>query len=57
MGPTTGDLRAPDDEGMRRGLKVAREVGLRVAFHAEERAVIGRSEAQDIGRVDQAAVG
>ncbi|HEY5488960.1 MAG TPA: amidohydrolase family protein, partial [Candidatus Limnocylindrales bacterium] len=33
MGPTTGGLRAPDDEGMRRALKIAREVGLRVAFH------------------------
>lgn len=57
MGPTTGDLRAPDDEGLRRGLKVASGVGLRVAFHAEERAVIGRSEAQVrvTGRTDALA--
>ena len=57
MGPTTGDLRAPDDEGMRRGLKVAREVGLRVAFHAEDRAAIGRSEEQVhvTGRTDALA--
>ncbi len=57
MGPTTGGLRAPDDEGMRRALKVAREVGLRVAFHAEERAVIGRSEThvRSTGRTDALA--
>ena len=57
MGPSTGGLRAPDDEGMRRALKIAREVGLRVAFHAEERAVIGRSEAQvrSTGRTDALA--
>jgi dihydroorotase len=44
MGPTTGDLRAPDDDGMRRALAVARQAGLCVAFHAEDREVIDGAE-------------
>ena len=43
LGPTTGDLRAPDDDGLRRALEIARGAGLRVAFHAEDRAIIERA--------------
>ena len=43
MGPTTGDLRAPDDEGLRRALAIARDANLRVAFHAEDRGTIERA--------------
>jgi dihydroorotase (multifunctional complex type) len=41
LGPTTGGLIAPDDDGLRRGLAAARGSGLRVAFHAEDRALTG----------------
>ena len=40
LGPTTGDLRAPDDDGLRAALDIARQTGLRVAFHAEDRALV-----------------
>ncbi len=40
VGPTTGDLPAPNDEELFRGLEHARVAGLRVAFHAEDRATI-----------------
>jgi dihydroorotase len=46
MGPTTGDLRAPDNHGLMHALATARKTNLRVAFHAEEREIIERSEAQ-----------
>lgn len=57
LGPTTGGLRAPDDNGLRRALNIAREHGLRVAFHAEDREIIERSEAnlRAAGRTDALA--
>ena len=45
MGPTTGGLAGPDDAGLRRALSAARDSGLRVAFHAEDRAIIESREA------------
>lgn len=40
VGPTTGNLPAPDEDELFRGLEQARVAGLRVAFHAEDRATI-----------------
>ena len=40
LGPTTGGLGAPDDDGLLQALTVARTAGLRVAFHAEDRQTI-----------------
>ena len=57
LGPTTGRLSAPDDGGLRAALVAARAVGLRVAFHAEDRAIIAAAEAtlQASGRTDALA--
>jgi len=57
MGPTTGDLRAPDNHGLMHALTIARDAGLRVAFHAEEREIVERSEAtmRASGRTDALA--
>src|SRR4051794_11878753 len=57
MGPTTGDLRAPDPEGLRRALEIAEFTGLRTAFHAESREPIERAEAslRRNGRTDALA--
>jgi len=57
LGPTTGGLRAPDDDGLRRALTIGREYGLRVAFHAEDREIVERSEAalRATGRTDALA--
>jgi dihydroorotase len=44
LGPTTGGLSAPDDEGLRRGLSVAAAAGLRVTFHAEDEEMVRRAE-------------
>lgn len=57
LGPTTGGLRAPDDEGLRRALVVARQAGLRVAFHAEDGDIVARAQAalQAAGRTDALA--
>ena len=57
MGPTTGDLRAPDNHGLMHALTIARDANLRVAFHAEEREVIERAEARvrATGRTDALA--
>lgn len=40
VGPTTGNLPAPTEDELLRGLEHARISGLRVAFHAEDRATI-----------------
>jgi dihydroorotase len=40
MGPTTGGLSAPGGDGLRNALATARESGMRVCFHAEDRAII-----------------
>ncbi|MEP7158062.1 MAG: dihydroorotase family protein [Chloroflexota bacterium] len=45
LGLTTGGLAAPDDDGLRRALIAAAASGLRVAFHAEDRAIIADAEA------------
>jgi dihydroorotase len=57
MGPTTGDLRVPDDDCLREALAMARDAGLRVAFHAEDRATIESSELvlRSAGRTDAVA--
>lgn len=57
LGPSTGGLAAPDDDGLRRALGAARAAGLRVAFHAEDRAIIAAAEARlrVAGRTDAAA--
>jgi dihydroorotase len=45
MGPTTGGLTSPDDDGLRSALATALAEGLRVAFHAEDRSLIAVAEA------------
>lgn len=54
MGPTTGDLRAPDNDGLMHALTIARDANLRVAFHAEDREIVERTEAalRATGRTD-----
>lgn len=44
LGPTTGGLSAPGDDGLRTALTSAREASMRVAFHAEDRSVIAARE-------------
>jgi dihydroorotase len=44
LGPTTGGLAAPSDEQLLVALDLAREAGLRVAFHAEDAATIAAAE-------------
>ena len=57
MGPTTGSLSAPDDDGLRRALLITRELAMRVAFHAEDRAPIegAVAELRSAGRIDALA--
>ena len=43
LGPTTGGLSAPDDEGLLRALQITRAAGLRVAFHAEDAGIVQRA--------------
>ncbi|HEY8135002.1 MAG TPA: dihydroorotase family protein [Candidatus Limnocylindrales bacterium] len=47
VGPTTGNLPAPDEDELFRGLEQARVAGLRVAFHAEDRATIDALRAHE----------
>lgn len=54
VGPTTGGLAAPDDDGLLHALTLARTAGLRVAFHAEDRAMIAAARAH-IGHNDPVA--
>jgi dihydroorotase len=44
LGPTTGDIEAPTDDQLAAGLALAREQGMRVAFHAEDRQLIAAAE-------------
>lgn len=44
LGPTTGDLSAPDDYGLRGSLEACRDLGMRIAFHAEDRAIVTAQE-------------
>ncbi len=44
LGPTTGDLSPPPDERLTAVLRLAARAGVRVAFHAEDRATIGAAE-------------
>ncbi len=57
LGPTTGGLAAPDDDGLREALRALARTGLRVAFHAEDRAIIelAESELRAAGRHDALA--
>lgn len=57
LGPTTGDLPTPTDDDLRVGLVEAAEAGLRVAFHAEDAAIIARAteEVLSAGRSDALA--
>jgi len=41
LGETTGDLPSPEDPELLMALREATDVGLRVGFHAEDRAIIG----------------
>jgi dihydroorotase (multifunctional complex type) len=43
LGPTTGDIAPPPDEVLLHGLAIARDAGLRVAFHAEDARLIGKA--------------
>jgi dihydroorotase len=40
LGPTTGGLSAPGDDGLLRALEIARAADMRVGFHAEEASVL-----------------
>lgn len=44
LGPTTGGLSAPGNDDLRRALVTARDAGLRVAFHAEDRSIVEGAE-------------
>jgi dihydroorotase (multifunctional complex type) len=57
MGPTTGDLRAPDNHGLMHALTIAHDANLRVAFHAEDREIVERTETtlRASGRTDALA--
>ncbi|MDP8904570.1 MAG: dihydroorotase family protein [Chloroflexota bacterium] len=52
LGPTTGDLAAPPDDRLLRALELAREAGLRTAFHAEDKATLSRTQAAVTRRRD-----
>jgi len=54
LGPTTGDLPTPEDDELFRALEHARLSGLRVAFHAEDRATIAAAR-EHTGRSDPIA--
>jgi dihydroorotase len=55
MGPSTGELRAPDDPELLRILGLAARAGLRTAFHAEDAATLRRAEAVAGSRTDPLA--
>ncbi|MGI8927928.1 MAG: dihydroorotase [Candidatus Limnocylindrales bacterium] len=57
LGPTTGGLSAPSDGGLRLLLDSARDQGVRVGFHAEDREIIRDAEAllHGAGRTDARA--
>jgi dihydroorotase len=55
VGPTTGFLTAPSGGDMQRALHHATVSGLRVAFHAEDRAAINAAMASLQGRTDPVA--
>lgn len=50
LGPTTGDLPPPDDGTLLEALAVAASLGLRVAFHCENDAIVRRTAEQGQGR-------
>ncbi|MDQ3448061.1 MAG: dihydroorotase family protein, partial [Chloroflexota bacterium] len=54
LGETTGALPAPDDEDLLSALREAASLGLRVGFHAEDRAIIAPliEAARAVGRTD-----
>jgi dihydroorotase len=47
VGPTTGNLAAPNEDDLMRGLEHARLAGVRVAFHAEDRAMIDAAQSKE----------
>jgi len=55
MGPTTGELTPPPDNDLVRTLELARDAGLRTAFHAESAATLRWSEADVAERSDPLA--
>jgi len=57
LGETTGALPAPDDEELLGALREAASLGLRVGFHAEDRAIIAPliEAARAVGRSDALA--
>ena len=55
LGPTTGGLSAPDDNQLLRAMAIARDAGLRVGFHAEDREVIRLAESM-VGNMYDATV-
>jgi dihydroorotase len=46
LGPTTGDLPGPGDEGLRRAMALIRGLGMRLAVHAEDAAIVERATAR-----------
>ncbi|HEY7599128.1 MAG TPA: dihydroorotase family protein, partial [Candidatus Limnocylindrales bacterium] len=46
LGPTTGELASPTDYELRRGLEATARSGLRVAFHAEDAALVAAASAR-----------
>ena len=55
LGPTTGGLSAPDDNQLLQALAIARDAGIRVGFHAEDREVIRLAESM-VGNMYDATV-
>ena len=55
LGPTTGGLSAPDDNQLLQALAIARDTGIRVGFHAEDREVIRLAESM-VGNMYDATV-
>jgi len=54
LGPTTGGLPAPSDATLRQAMTIIRSLGMRLAVHAEDEAIVAAAIAQlrGTGRVD-----
>jgi dihydroorotase len=54
MGPTTGGLPAPSEPTLRRAMAIIRSLGMRLAIHAEDEAIVTRETARlrATGRTD-----
>ena len=55
LGPSTGDLVAPDDDVLASALAQAGRSGVRTAFHAEDAAILGRAAMATASRSDAPA--